>query len=172
MPSTRKQKTNARKPREMNTMSDFENLDVILGSDNVNPIERELSIVIGNAESHCDKESNLQAREDDSRLNVNENAIPRLDKFQETTETFNREFNMRLFQEMDFMMTMMHNQINRAISRAIAGRVIPGIQNIVSSMSSSGNRDTETNSSPISQEITEGNNGFKSKITKRLTVRL
>ena len=64
------------------------------------------------------------------------------------------------------MMSMMHNQINRAISAAIAEMVIPEIQNIVSSMSYSGNRDTEDSSSPNSLENTEGNNGFKSKITK------
>ena len=81
-------------------------------------------------------------------------------------ETFTSEFNMRLSQEMDSMMFMMHNQINRAISTAIAERVIPEIQNIVSSMSSSGNRDTEASSSSNSQENTERQNGFKTKITK------
>ena len=34
-------------------------------------------------------------------------------------------------------------------------------------MKSSGNRDTEASSSPNNQEIIEGNNGFKSKITKK-----
>ena len=42
----------------MDMMSDFENMDVKLGSNNVNPIERELSNVIGNSENHCDIESN------------------------------------------------------------------------------------------------------------------
>ena len=65
------------------------------------------------------------------------------------------------------MMAMMHSQINRAINTAMAERVIPEIQNMVSSLSSSGNRDTEASSSPNSQENTEMNNGFKSKITKK-----
>ena len=59
MPFTRRQKAKARKCREMDMMSDFENMDVIIGSDSVNPIERELSNVIGNAESHCDNEFNF-----------------------------------------------------------------------------------------------------------------
>ena len=80
-------------------------------------------------------------------------------------ETFTCEFVIRLSQEMDSMMSMMHNQINRAISTAIAEKEIPEIQNIMISMSSSRNGDTETNSSPNSEEHTEGNNGFKSKIT-------
>ena len=82
-------------------------------------------------------------------------------------ETFTGEFNMKRSQEMDSMMSIMHSQINRAISTAIAERVIPEIRSIISSMLSSGNRDTEVSSSPNSQEITEGNNGFKSKITKK-----
>ena len=69
MPSTRRQKAKARKSREMDVMSDFENMDVILGIDNINPIERELSNVIGNSEGHCDDESNSHPRENDFREN-------------------------------------------------------------------------------------------------------
>ena len=45
--------------------------------------------------------------------------------------------------------------------------MIPDIQNIVSSISSSGNRDTEGSSSPNSQENAEMNNGFRNKIAKK-----
>ena len=61
---------------------------------------------------------------------------------------------------------MMHSQINRAFSTAIAERVIPEIQKIVSSMSSSGNRDTEASSSANSQGNTEATIGFTSINTK------
>ena len=54
-----------------------------------------------------------------------------------------------------------------SINTAIAERVIPEIQNIVSSISSSGNRDTEVSSSPNSQEKAKVNNGFRNKITKK-----
>ena len=64
-------------------------------------------------------------------------------------------------------MSMVNNQIIRAISTAISERVIPEIQNIVSSMSSSGNRDTEASMSPSSQENRENPSGLKSKITKK-----
>ena len=74
---------------------------------------------------------------------------------------------MRLSQEMDSMMSSMHSQINRAINTAIAERVIPEIQNIVSSISSPGNRDTEVSSSPNSQGNAEVNNGFRNKKTKK-----
>ena len=62
---------------------------------------------------------------------------------------------------------MVHNQINRAISIAISERVIPEMQNIVSSMSSSGNRDTEASMSQSSQENRENSSGLKTKILKK-----
>ena len=65
------------------------------------------------------------------------------------------------------MMSMMYAQINRAFNTAIAERKIPEIQNIVSSVSSSGNRDTEASLSPNSQENAERNSGFKTKIAKK-----
>ena len=62
MPSTRRQEAKARKSRELDMMSDFENMDVILGKDNIIPIERELSNLFGNSENHCDTESNSHFR--------------------------------------------------------------------------------------------------------------
>ena len=172
MPSTRKQKTKARKSREMDMMSDFENMDVMIGNENTNPIERELSNIIGKVENNQDIESNPQSARYESHENefghyVHENVIPKQDRVQETLETFSSEFNMRLSQEMDSRMSLMHSQINRAINTATAERVIPEIQNIVSSISSSGNRDTQASSSPNSQENAEVNNGFRNKITKK-----
>ena len=41
-------------------MSNFENMDVILRSNNVNPIERKFSKVIGIRENHDDIESNSE----------------------------------------------------------------------------------------------------------------
>ena len=40
MTSKWRQKAKARKSREMNMMSDFDNLDVMLGNENNNPNER------------------------------------------------------------------------------------------------------------------------------------
>ena len=100
--------------------------------------------MIGNVENNQDIESNPQSaryesHENEFRHYVHENVILRQDRVQETLETFTSEFNMRLSQEMDSMISLLHSQINRAISTAITERVIPEIQNIVSSTSSSGN---------------------------------
>ena len=91
----------------------------------------------------------------------------RQDDVRHSFETFSNEFNLRLSQEMDAMMSMMHSQISRAVNNAMTERVIPKIQNIVSSMSSSGNRDTEASVSPNSQENRECSSGFKSKFAKK-----
>ena len=97
---------------------------------------------------------------------AHENNHPRQDDIKQSLEAFSNEFNLRLSQEMDSMMSMMHSQINRAISNAISERVIPEIQNIASSMSSSGNKDTEASVSPNSQENREWSSGFKSESAK------
>ena len=57
MPSTRKQNAKARKSREIDMMSDFENLDVMLGNSNNNPIERELAESIDQTSTHEDGDS-------------------------------------------------------------------------------------------------------------------
>ena len=65
------------------------------------------------------------------------------------------------------MTSMMHSQINRAITTAIAERVIPEIQNIANLMSSTGHRDTEASLSTNSQENRESASGPKIKIAKK-----
>ena len=166
MPSTRRQKARARKSREMDMLSDIENMDVMLGNGTSNPIERELTDAIEQSSVQGDVESNEHLGNQYTNFAC-ENNLPRQDDIRQSLETFSNEFNLRLSQEMDSMMSMMHSQINRAISNAIAERVIPEIQNIVSSMSSSGNRDTEASVSPNSQENRECSSGFKSKFAKK-----
>ena len=62
MPSTRKQKAKARKSKEMDMMSDFDNLDAMLGNDNNNPIERELADAIEQSSVHEDTNTNTYHR--------------------------------------------------------------------------------------------------------------
>ena len=166
MPSTRRQKAKAIKSREMDMMSDIDNLDVMLGSGNENPIERELADAIEQSSVQGDHEANEYQR-DNYRIFEQENESLRQNEVRQSFENFTSEFNLRLSQEMDSMLSMVHSQINRAINTAISERVIPEIQNIVSSMSSSGNRDTEASMSPCSQENRENSSGLKSKITKK-----
>ena len=164
MPSTRRQKAKARKSREMDILSDMDNLDVMIG--NENPLERELAGVIYQSSVHGDMEIGSHSR-NDFRDFIHENEPHGQNDIRQSFETFSNEFNLRLSQEMDSMMAMVHGQINRAISTAIAEKVIPEIQNIVSSMSSSGNRDTEASTSPSSQENRNDLSGLRTKILKK-----
>ena len=166
MPSTRKQKAKTRKSRAMDILSDVDNLDVMLGNGNEIPIERELPDAIEQSSTQGDYETNDFHRTE-YRSFVRENEPPGHSDVRRSFEIFSNEFNLRLSQEMDSMMTMVHNQINRAISTAISERVLPEIQNIVSSMSSSGNRDTEASSSPSSQENRVNSSGLKTKLLKK-----
>ena len=161
MLSTRRQKAKARKSRELDMMSDIDNLDIMRRNSGENPIERELADAIEQSSVQGDYEASEYRGNNYSFAHENEPI--RQDEVRQSFETFTNEFNVRLSQEMDSMMSIVHNQINRAISTAISERVIPEIQNIVSSMSSSGNRDTEASMSPNSQEDRENSSGLKKK---------
>ena len=150
----------------MDMLSDYDNLDVMLGNENNNPIERELAEAIDQSSAHGDDDTNVY-HENEFRDYLHENEPLRQNEVRQSFEAFSSEFNLRLSQEMESMMSLMHSQINRAISTAIAERVIPEIQNIANSMSSMGHRDTEASSSPNSQENRESAPGPKIKIAKK-----
>ena len=166
MPSTRNQNSKARKSREMDMMSDFENLDVMLGNSNNNPIERELADAIDQSSAHGDTDTNAY-QENEYRNYLHENDLLRQNEVRQSFETFSNEFNLRLSQETDSMMSMMHSQINRANTTAIAERVIPEIQNIANSTSSTGQRYIDASLSPNSQENRESASGPRTKIAKK-----
>ena len=64
MPFTRRQKAKARKSREMDMMSDMDNLDVMLGNGKSNPIERELADAIKQSSVQEDIDTNMHQRDD------------------------------------------------------------------------------------------------------------
>ena len=124
MPSTQRQKAKAGKSREMDMMSDLDTLDIMLGSGDDNPIEKELASAI--------EQSSVQGdNQDDIRQNCNywefiyENDPPRQNDIGQSFETISNELNLRLCLR---KLSMVHNQINRAISSGISERVIPEIQ--------------------------------------------
>ena len=123
----RRQKAKARKSREMDMMSDMENIDVMLRNGNSNPIERELVDAIEQSSVQRVIETDMHQR-GDYRDFTCENDSFRQNDVRQSFETFSNEFNLRLSQEIDSMFAMMHSRKNGAT----AGRVIPEIQNIVS----------------------------------------
>ena len=155
----------------MHMMSGFENMDVLLANENVNPIERELANTINGSISNKGVESDWHFRGNSSNENEvrdfsHGTTIPRQDCNLESMKIFSNEIILRLSQEMVAMMSMMHSQINRSISSTISERVIPESQNIMNSMSSM-NRDTESGSSSNIQEKSNETTVFLSKIAKK-----
>ena len=141
MPTTRKQKK-ARKSRGIEMLSDIEMLDIILGENHFNRNERDESLSSNRArrpESTVEDEfENIaENRHLDSR---DVGPFTNADYGQNSTEgnscaEINRlsgELNSRLSREMDEMMSSVNTQIQRAISDAISGQILPQIQSVLS----------------------------------------
>ena len=95
MTSTRRQKAKARKSREMDMMSDLDNIDISFGNARVNPLERELANANEGSVNNEDTESNSRFRrnlsqEKEIRDFNNENAIPWQDRLLEFLEVFTK----------------------------------------------------------------------------------
>ena len=80
----------------MDMMSDSENMDVLLGNENVNPIERELANAINGSINNNGVESDSKFRGNSSDENEirdfsQENTVPRQERILESRETFSNE---------------------------------------------------------------------------------
>ena len=95
MPSTRRRKAKARKSRELDMMSDIDNLDIMLGSAGENPIERELADEIEQSSVPGDTEDNGYHRSNYGNFAQENEPIGRND-VRQSFETFSNEFNLRL----------------------------------------------------------------------------
>ena len=137
MPSTRRQKAKARKSRELDMLSDYGNMDIMLGDGNSNSIERELDSLINapdrqqDFQSFPNRENSSQEREirdiDNRNEPIGENRL------KESINTLSGEMNARMSRKMESMMDFMQTQISRAINSAISERIIPEIQNMMGS---------------------------------------
>ena len=140
MPTTRKQKK-TRKSRGLEILSDIENLDIMLGGDHYNGIERERSLESNSVRRRESIVSNNLDNEGGSLFSNCRNDEPRTsaDLGQSSAEAnslaeINRlssELNSRISREMDEMMSNVDTLIQRAINEAISSQVLPQIQNVV-----------------------------------------
>ena len=124
----------ARKSRELDDMlSDYGNMDVILGDGTSNSTERELDSLINVPERRQDFHS-FSKRENSSHENEirdisHRNEPPvREERLIESINILSSQMNARMSREME-------HQIIRAISCAISERIIPEIQNMVEILS-------------------------------------
>ena len=138
MPSTRRQKAKARKSRELDILSDYGNMGVMLGEGNSSSIERELDSLIivpeGQHDFHSFPNRENSSQESEIRDIDNKNEPVRESRLMESTIMLSGEMNATLPREMETMMDLMHTQIGSAISSAISERIIPEIQNMVENL--------------------------------------
>ena len=128
MPSTRKQRAKERRSRQLDIMSDTENLDVMLGSFPRNELgndsDRNVEIDLG---SDRTREDPLQNSEDFRSLlnsNSNENSVS-------TAETM-RLVNSEITKKIDELRRELNSQLVDVINSAITEKVLPDIRNLVS----------------------------------------
>ena len=135
MPSTRSKKARARRSREADIMSDIENMDILLGTDQYNQIERDLEQMtnFSNDFGRNENRENTPTRETSSQENEIRNMPSNRGErtLPDNMEILTGEMNFRISQEMNSIINGMNSQIERAISSAISERIIPQMQNVV-----------------------------------------
>ena len=129
MPSTRKQKAKERRSRQLDIMSDVENVDVMLGSysgkiEGNDHSENELNLDLESGRLR--RNSNVTGEDFRSLLtNSRENSEITI----ETTRLINDEISSQLSRKLNEIKTSLISQIQNAVSAAITNTVLPSIQN-------------------------------------------
>ena len=130
MPSTRKQKAKERRSRQLDIMSDVENVDIMLGSytrddDENNASENEVNLDSGS--SRPLQSSNVIGEDFRSLLNTNSRENSEITI--ETTRLINEEISNQMSRKLNEIKTSLNSQIQEAITNAITSTVLPSIQN-------------------------------------------
>ena len=129
MPSTRKQKAKERRSRQLDIMSDVENVDVMLGSysrdDENNASEDGMNLDLES--NRLQQSSNVIGEDFRSLLNTNsrENSQVTI----ETTRIISDEVSNQISRRLNEINTSLNFQIQDAISNAITEKILPSIQN-------------------------------------------
>ena len=132
MPSTRKQRAKERRSRQIDIMSDAENLDVMLGSYPRNDLENDFD-----RNDEMDLESNrtrvdLAQNSEDFRSLLNSNSRENSESAVETMRLVNSEVTKKI----DELRRELNSQLVDAINSAITEKVLPDIRNMVTSQNS------------------------------------
>ena len=130
MPSTRKPKAKERRSRQLDIMSDVENVDIMLGSydrddERAERSESELNLDSGSNRLH--QNPNLVG--EDFRSLLNTNSRENSEVTVETTRLINEEISNQMSRRLNEIKSSLNSQIQNAISAAIADTVLPSIQN-------------------------------------------
>ena len=130
MPSSKKQKAKERRSRQLDMMSDVENVDILLGSysrdDEENDIsENGMNLDLGS--SRPQQSSNVIGEDFRSlpKTNSRENSEITI----ETTRKINKEISSQMSRKLNEIKNSLNIQIQDAISSAITEKILPSIQN-------------------------------------------
>ena len=130
MPSTRRQKAKEKRARQSDVMSDFENLDVMLGSysrdalvelSNVSDVERDFE--------SSRRQQNTDLIEGNLRSLLNANESENSEITAETMRVINSEISSQMSRKIDEIRSDLNLQILDAINSAIQEKVLPSIEN-------------------------------------------
>ena len=129
MPSTRKQKAKERRSRQLDIMSDVENVDIMLGSYDRNDERAEQSeseLILDSGSNRLHQNPNMVGEDFRSLLNTNsrENSEVTI----ETTRLINEEISNQMSRRLNEIKSSLNSQIQNAISVAITDTVLPSIQ--------------------------------------------
>ena len=119
-------------------LSDYGNMNLMLGDGNSNSIERELDSLINGPGGQRDfqlfkiRKNSSQVTEIRDISNIKEPV--REERLIESINTLSGEMNARISRERETMMDFMQTQISRAISCAISERKIPETKNMVENL--------------------------------------
>ena len=130
MPTTKKQKAKERRSRQLDMISDVENVDIMLGSysrddEENNASENEVNLDSGS--NRPQQSSNVIGKTLGCLLNMNnrENSEATI----ETTRMINEEISNQMSRKLNEIKTSLSFQIQDAISNAITEKILPSIQN-------------------------------------------
>ena len=130
MPSTRRQKAKERRSRQLDIMSDVENVDIMLGSYSRDDEENNMSeneMNLGSGSSRPQQSSNVIGEDFRSLLNTNSRENSEITI--ETTRLINEEISNQVTRKLNEIKTSLYSQIQDAITVAITRTVLPSIQN-------------------------------------------
>ena len=130
MPSTRKQKAKERRSRQLDILSDVENVDIMLGSydrddERAEQSESELNLDSGSNRLH----QNPNMVGEDFRSLLNTNSRENSEVTIESTRLINEEISNQMSRRLNEIKSSLNSQIQNAMSVAIADTVLPSIQN-------------------------------------------
>ena len=130
MPSTRRQKAKERRSRQLDIMSDVENVDIMLGSYSRDDEENNMSeneMNLGSGSSRPQQSSNVIGEDFRSLLNTNSRENSEITI--QTTRLINEEISNQVTRKLNEIKTSLNSQIQDAITVAITRTVLPSIQN-------------------------------------------